>query len=48
MHTLTNQAAQGLTVLDIAPSREAIAKRIAEVGLAIVMGKFWGLRNYPL
>jgi Uncharacterised protein family (UPF0236) len=31
MHTLTNQAAQGLTVLDIAPSREAIEKRIAEV-----------------
>jgi hypothetical protein len=31
MHTLTNQAAQGLTVLDIAPSREAIENRIAEV-----------------
>ncbi len=31
MHTLTNQVAQGLTVLDIAPSREAIEKRIAEV-----------------
>jgi hypothetical protein len=31
MHTLTNQAAQGLTVLDIAPSREAIEKRIVEV-----------------
>lgn len=31
MHTLTNQVAQGLTVLDIAPSREEIAKRIAQV-----------------
>jgi hypothetical protein len=31
MHTLTNQVAQGLTVLDIAPSREEIAQRIAEV-----------------
>jgi len=31
MHTLTNQAAQGLTVLDVAPSREAIEARIAEV-----------------
>jgi hypothetical protein len=31
MHTLTNQVAQGLTVLDVAPSREAIEKRIAEV-----------------
>ena len=31
MHSLTNQVAQGLTVLDIAPSREEIEKRIAEV-----------------
>jgi hypothetical protein len=31
MHTLTNQVAQGLTVLDIAPSREEIEKRIAQV-----------------
>ncbi len=31
MHTLTNQVAQGLTVLDIVPSREEIEKRIAEV-----------------
>jgi hypothetical protein len=31
MHTRTNQVAQGLTVLAVAPSREAIAKRIAEV-----------------
>jgi Uncharacterised protein family (UPF0236) len=31
MHTLTNQAAQGLTVLDVAPSREQIEERIAEV-----------------
>jgi hypothetical protein len=31
MHTHTNQVAQGLTVLDIAPSREEIEKRIAEV-----------------
>ena len=31
MHTLTNQVAQGLTGLDIAPSREEIEKRIAEV-----------------
>ena len=31
MHTLTNRAAQGLSVLDIAPSREQIDERIAEV-----------------
>ena len=31
MHTLTKQVAQGLTVVDVAPSREEIAKRIAEV-----------------
>ena len=31
MHTLTNQVAEGLTVLDVAPSREEIAPRIAEV-----------------
>jgi len=31
MHTLTNHVAQGLTVLDIAPSREEIEKRIAHV-----------------
>jgi len=31
MHTLTNQVAEGLTVLDIAPSREQIEARIAEV-----------------
>jgi len=31
MHTLTNHVAQGLTVLDIAPSREEIEKRIVQV-----------------
>ena len=31
MHTLTNRAAEGLSVLDIAPSREQIEERIAEV-----------------
>ena len=31
MHTLTNQAAEGLTVLDVAPSREEIERRVAEV-----------------
>src|SRR5437763_12000493 len=31
MHTLTNQAAEGLTVLDVAPSREEIAQRVAEL-----------------
>ena len=31
MHTLANQAAAGLTVLDVAPSREEIERRIAEV-----------------
>ena len=30
MHTLTNRAAQGLSVLDIAPSREQIDERIAK------------------
>jgi hypothetical protein len=29
MHTLTNQAAEGLTVLDVAPSREEIDQRVA-------------------
>ena len=31
MHTLTNQAVEGLSVLDIAPSHEPIEERIAEV-----------------
>ena len=31
MHTLTNRVATGLSVLDIAPSREQIAERIAQV-----------------
>jgi hypothetical protein len=31
MHTLTNQAAQGLTVLDIAPSRQEIEARVTQV-----------------
>ncbi len=31
MHTLTNHVAQGLTVLDIAPSRDEIEARVAEV-----------------
>lgn len=31
MHTLTNQAAEGLTVLDVAPSRDEIEQWIAEL-----------------
>ena len=31
MHTLTNQAAEGLDVLEVAPSREQIDERIAQV-----------------
>jgi len=31
MHTLTNQAAEGLTVLDVTPSRAEIERRIVEV-----------------
>ena len=31
MHTVTNQVAEGLTVLDVAPAREEIEQRIAEV-----------------
>jgi hypothetical protein len=31
MHTLTNQVAEGLTVLDVAPLRDEIARRITEV-----------------
>jgi uncharacterized protein with PIN domain len=31
MHTMTNQAAEGLTVLDVAPSREEIERRVAIV-----------------
>ena len=36
MHTLTNQVAAGLTVLDVAPSREEIAQRVA----ALAAGRF--------
>src|SRR5438105_2805869 len=31
MHTCTNHVAEGLTVLDVAPSRDEIARRIAQV-----------------
>src|SRR5262249_2933831 len=31
MHTLTNQVAEGLTVLEVAPLRDEIARRITEV-----------------
>lgn len=31
MHALTNQAAEGLSVLDVAPSREEIDRRVAQV-----------------
>jgi hypothetical protein len=31
MHTVTNQVAEGLTVAEVAPSREEIARRIAAV-----------------
>ena len=31
MHTMTTQVAEGLTVVDVAPSREEITRRIAEV-----------------
>jgi hypothetical protein len=31
MHTFTNQVAEGLTVLDVTPSRDEIERRIAEV-----------------
>jgi Uncharacterised protein family (UPF0236) len=31
IHTFTNHVAEGLTVLDVAPSRDEIARRIAEV-----------------
>src|SRR5882762_5072219 len=33
MHTLTNQAGVGLTVLDVAPSRQEIERRIASVSV---------------
>ena len=36
MHTLTHQVAEGLTVLDVAPSREAIERRVA----AVAAGRF--------
>jgi hypothetical protein len=38
MHTLTHRAAQGLSVLDMAPSREQIDERIAEVVSRIDFG----------
>jgi hypothetical protein len=31
MHTLTQQVAEGLRVLDVAPSREEIDQRVAQV-----------------
>jgi hypothetical protein len=31
MHTLTNQVAQGLSVLDVAPSRDEIERRVAQI-----------------
>ena len=31
MHTLMNQVAEGLTVLDVTPSREEIERRVVEV-----------------
>src|SRR5262249_61270319 len=31
MHTLTNQAAEGLTVLEVAPSRDEMAQWVAEL-----------------
>jgi hypothetical protein len=36
MHTLTSQVAEDLTVLDVAPSREAIEQRVA----AVAAGRF--------
>ena len=36
MHTCTNHVAEGLTVLDVAPSRDEIARRIA----AVAAGRF--------
>jgi hypothetical protein len=33
MHTLSHQVAEGLTVLDVAPSRDEIERRIAEVAV---------------
>src|SRR5262245_20606924 len=33
IHTVTNQAGAGLTVVDAAPSRQAIERRIAEVAV---------------
>jgi hypothetical protein len=33
MHTVTNQVAEPLTVLDVAPSREEIKRRVAEVAV---------------
>jgi uncharacterized protein UPF0236 len=33
MHTLTNQVAEGLTVLDVAPSRQEIERRITSVSV---------------
>jgi hypothetical protein len=34
LHTVTNQVAEHLTVLDVAPSREEIERRIAEVAVS--------------
>ena len=44
MHTITNHAAEGLTVLDMIPTRDEIGRRIAEVAagclrcLVLVLG----------
>jgi hypothetical protein len=43
MHTFTNQVAEGLTVLDVAPSREEIEQRIASVAAGSRRRPVWVL-----
>jgi hypothetical protein len=50
VHTLTNQVAEGLSVLDVAPSRDEIDQHVAQVAAGrfrrpvLVLGIKWGLR----
>ena len=45
MYTLTTQAAEGLTVLDVAPSRDEIEQWIAELARRVACAVRAGARD---
>ena len=51
LHTFVHQAAEGLTVLDVAPSRDAIARRIEAMAWGACAVRWWCWasmgRTYP-